>query len=219
MEIKGIKDGILVNLENQDWSEAKKNLIARIQEKKAFFEGARMVLDVGNTLLRAKELGELRDVLSDHGVLLWAVLSQSLVTQETAQTLGMSIRISQPKPAKRLKVLETVFTGEPAVMVQRTMRSGYKVAYQGHVVVLGDVNPGAEIIASGNIIVWGRLRGTAHAGADGDENCVVCALDLQPMQLRIASRVATTPKRQGTPEPEMASIKDDHVIAETWQYH
>jgi septum site-determining protein MinC len=219
MEIKGIKDGILVNLENQDWSEAKKNLIARIQEKKAFFEGARMVLDVGNTLLRAKELGELRDVLSDHGVLLWAVLSQSLVTQETAQTLGMSIRISQPKPAKRLKVLETVFTGEPAVMVQRTMRSGYKVAYQGHVVVLGDVNPGAEIIASGNIIVWGRLRGTAHAGADGDENCVVCALDLQPMQLRIASRVATTPKRQGAPEPEMASIKDDHVIAETWQYH
>jgi septum site-determining protein MinC len=217
MEIKGIKDGILVNLEDRDWLEAKGDLVGQIEGRKAFFEGARLVLDVGNNVLRAKELGELRDILSDRGVILSAVLSRSIVTQETAQMLGMSTEITKPKPEKKLKALDTVLAGEPAVMVHRTMRSGFKVAYQGHVVVLGDVNPGAEIIASGNIIVWGRLRGTVHAGAEGDEGCVVCALDLSPMQLRIATRVATTPKRKGKPQPEIASIKDDTVVAETWQ--
>ncbi len=218
MEIKGIKDGILVNLEDRDWLEAKDDLIAQIEARESFFDGARMVLDVGNNVLRAKELGELRDLLSDRGVILSSVLSKSIVTQETAQMLGMKIGINRPLREKKLKALETVFSGEPAVMVHRTMRSGFKVAYQGHVVVIGDVNPGAEIIASGHVVVWGRLRGTVHAGAEGDESCVVCALDLSPMQLRIAAHVATTPKRDGKPHPEMASIKDDQVIAEAWQF-
>lgn len=103
-------------------------------------------------------------------------------------------------------------------MIQRTMRSGFKVAYQGHVVVLGDVNPGAEIFASGSIIVWGRLRGTAHAGAEGDETAVVCALELTPTQLRIASKAATTPQDQEQLQPEIASIKDNQIIAEPWQH-
>jgi septum site-determining protein MinC len=116
-----------------------------------------------------------------------------------------------------MKPLDTVLAGEPAVMIHRTMRSGFKVAYQGHVVVLGDVNPGAEIVASGSIVVWGRLRGTVHAGADGDEAAVICALDLSPMQLRIASKIATSPQDSETPQPEIASIKEDQIIAEPWQ--
>jgi septum site-determining protein MinC len=82
---------------------------------------------------------------------------------------------------------------------------------------LGDVNPGAEIVASGCVVVWGRLRGTVHAGAEGDETAVICALDLSPMQLRIASHVATAPQDNDKPQPEVASIKDDQIIAEPWQ--
>ena len=218
MEVKGIKDGILITLEEGEWSEARSGLIEHINENQAFFEGARLVLDVGNTVLRSKEMGELRNTLSSQGVVLSGLLSHSMVTQESANLLGLITSLSKPEPKNSIKPLDTVIQGQAAVMVQRTMRSGFKVAYQGHVVVLGDVNPGAEIIASGSIIVWGRLRGTVHAGAEGDESAVVCALDLSPTQLRIASKAARTPEAQETPQPEIASIKENQIIAEPWQH-
>jgi len=65
--------------------------------------------------------------------------------------------------------------------------------------------------------VWGHLRGTVHAGAEGDEGAVVCALDLSPMQLRIASNIATTPSDQEEPKPEIARIKAGQIIAELWK--
>ena len=78
-------------------------------------------------------------------------------------------------------------------MIRRTLRSGRTVRSQGHVVVFGDVNPGAEIIAAGDVIVWGRLRGNVHAGANGDESAFVCALDMTPTQLRIAGYISISP--------------------------
>jgi septum site-determining protein MinC len=220
MEIKGTKDGILVNLEGQDWLEAKGELVAQIAARKDFFKGAHLVLDVGNNVLRARDLGELRDLLSENDVILSGILSLSIVTLETAQLLGMKTHPTKEKEktGRKIKPLDTVLAGEAAVMIHRTMRSGFKVAYQGHVVVLGDVNPGAEIVASGCVIVWGRLRGTVHAGAEGDETAVVCALDLSPLQLRIASKITTAPQSTDEPEPEIASIKDNQIIAEPWQY-
>ncbi len=219
MEIKGTKDGILVNLEGQDWLEAKDELISQITTRQEFFQGAQMILDVGANVLRAKDLGELRDVLSAQDVALTAILSHSIVTQETAQLLGLKSEPANPqgRPERKLKPLDTVLPGEAAVMIHRTMRSGFKVAYQGHVVVLGDVNPGAEIVASGSVVVWGRLLGTVHAGAEGDETAVICALDLSPLQLRIASKVAIAPKGDKDPQPEVASINGDQIVAEAWQ--
>lgn len=220
MDIKGTKDGILVTLQSQDWQEAKRNVIEQIQAKQEFFLGACLVLDVGHLVLGANELEELRDILSEYSVDLTGVLSESIVTQQTAKLLGLKTKIAKlrAKSDKNLKPLDTVFAGEPAVLLHRTMRSGFKVAYQGHVIVLGDVNPGAEIIASGCVIVWGRLRGMVHAGADGDDSAVVCALDLSPMQLRIASKIATTPQDVENSQPEIASIKDDQIIAEPWHH-
>jgi septum site-determining protein MinC len=220
MEIKGIKDGIMINLENQDWDVAKAALIEQIGSNKDFFTGARLTLDVGNTILKGKALTDLRDVLAGKGVTLTGIASSSVVTRETARHLGIYAEREQAGKRSNIKIepLDTILAGEPAVMVHRTMRSGFKVAYHGHVVVIGDVNPGAEIIASGCVVVWGRLRGMVHAGAEGDEEAVVCAMDLSPMQLRIASKVATAPKRSGKPQPEVAFIKDHQIIAEPWQY-
>jgi septum site-determining protein MinC len=84
------------------------------------------------------------------------------------------------------------------------------------VVVIGDINPGAEIIAKGDIIVWGRLRGVVHAGADGDESAMVCALDLSPTQLRIAGKIAVAPNRRGKPSPEVVRLVDGQFVAEGW---
>ena len=107
-------------------------------------------------------------------------------------------------------------TGENAVLVQRTLRSGYKLSSKGHVIVIGDVNPGAEIIASGSVVIWGKLRGVVHAGAEGDEHAIVCALDLAPTQLRIADKIAIPPQRKGKSQPEIAHIQDNQVTAVSW---
>jgi septum site-determining protein MinC len=84
-------------------------------------------------------------------------------------------------------------------------------------VVIGDVNPGAEVVAGGDIVVWGRARGLVHAGALGDEGAVVCALDLAPMQLRIAGAIARSPEeRRREPVPETAALREGQIVAAPW---
>jgi septum site-determining protein MinC len=83
--------------------------------------------------------------------------------------------------------------------------------------VLGDINPGAEVIAEGNVIVWGRVRGMIHAGCKGDRKAVICALDLSATQLRIAEEVSATLKPQKDAKPEIASINSEgRLQAEVW---
>lgn len=218
IQIKGIREGILVNFEDGDWDEVRTAFLDHLQEQAEFLRGARIALDVGNHIIKAVELSKLRDTISEHGLTLWAVISNSPTTEQTAQTLGLATRLSKPRPDRTVRTLDTTIQdGEHAILVQRTLRSGYSLQFPGHVVVLGDINPGAEVIASGNVIVWGRLRGMVHAGAEGDESAVVCALDLAPTQLRIAGQIAVTPQRRGKAIPEIARLQDGQVVAEPWK--
>ena len=198
-------------------AKAKAALQEQIKEQSEFLRGGQLILDVGNHVIRAAELGQLRDMITDDGLVLWAVLSNSKVTQQNAQLLGLATRINKPSPERTTHTIETALTGEEAVLVRRTLRSGYSLQYVGHVVVIGDVNPGSEIVAGGDVVVWGRLRGMVHAGAEGNQDAIICAMDLTPTQLRIADHIATTPKRQGKPQPEVARIVDGQVVAVPWQ--
>jgi septum site-determining protein MinC len=216
-EIKGIRDGLLVTLSDGLWSEVRDDLLVQIHERSEFFEGARLALDVGNYILHAVELSQLRDKLSEQGVNLWAVMSNSPTTEQTAQVLGLATRLVKPKPEPAARSVNPDFQeSDTGILVRRTMRSGMKLQYAGHITVVGDVNPGAEVIARGNVIIWGRMRGVVHAGAEGDEDAIVCALDLSPTQLRIAGHIATTPQRRGRPQPETAHVRDGQVMAEPW---
>jgi septum site-determining protein MinC len=147
---------------------------------------------------------------------LWAVLSESPVTETTAQNLGLATRLSKPRPVQAREPAEEL-PEDAAKWVKGPLRSGGRVLFEGNVVVMGDVNPGAEIIAGGSVIVWGRLRGVVHAGAQGDEKAVVCALELAPTQLRIAGEIAVSPKKHGKSQPEVACLKDGQLVAEPWQ--
>jgi septum site-determining protein MinC len=217
VQIKGIRDGLLVSVGEGTWPEIRQALFDTIDQQADFLRGARLTLDVGNHILRAAELGHLRDTLADKGLTLWAVLSNSPTTEQTAQTLGLATRISKPRPERFINVPETrLHGGEGAVLVKRTLRSGFSLQHEGHVIIIGDVNPGAQVIASGDVLVWGRLRGVVHAGAEGDESAQVCALDLSPTQLRIAGQIAITPQRRGKSQPEVARIQDGQVVAEPW---
>ena len=217
VKIKGIREGLLITVRDDDWPDAKAALQEKIKEQSEFLQGGRLILDVGNHNIRAAELGQLRDMLTDDGLALWAILSNSQITQQNAQMLGLATRINKPIPERTTHTIDTALSGEEAVLVRRTLRSGFSIQNMGHVVVIGDVNPGCEIVAGGDIVVWGHLRGMVHAGAEGNQDAVVCAMDLAPTQLRIADHIATTPKRRGKSQPEMAHIVDGQVVAMPWK--
>jgi septum site-determining protein MinC len=222
LDVKGLRDGILITIGEGSvgqipWEDLHTILLEHLDDQKEFLRGARLALDVGNQVLKAAELGQLRNEISERQITLWAVLSNSPTTETTAQTLGLATRLSKPRPElTSSKINTTIQGGEDAIFIQRTLRSGFSLQYPGHVIVLGDVNPGAEVIASGSVIVWGRMRGLVHAGAEGDEKACVCALDLSPTQLRIAGRIAISPKQKAKIQPEIARLINGQVMAELW---
>jgi septum site-determining protein MinC len=218
LAIKGIRDGLLITVPAGDWTEVLPNLLETIQQQEDFFRGARLALQIEDRELSAAELGHLRDMLAEEEITLWAILTTSDTTKIAAADLGLAQELSQKSGAEEEGLpLESRLQGEEAVLVERTLRSGHNIRYAGHVIILGDVNPGAEIISGGHVIVWGRLRGTVHAGAGGDESATVCALDLSPTQLRIAGQIAVSPSSRSKTMPEIAFIRDGQLVAEPWQ--
>jgi septum site-determining protein MinC len=217
IQIKGLRDGLLVSLDDAPWEEQRVALLAQVDGQPAFFQGARLALDVASQVLHVNEMVDLRDQLSERGISLWAVISESPTTEKTAQLLGLATRISKPRPEESRKFAVEDLGEETALFLHRTLRSGTRIEFAGHVVILGDVNPGAEIVADGNVMVWGRLRGMVHAGVKGNRKAVVCALDLSPMQLRIADEISAVIRPQENPRPEIVRINNDGKLqAELW---
>ncbi|MBL8091184.1 MAG: septum site-determining protein MinC [Anaerolineales bacterium] len=217
VQIKGIRDGLLATFSDAAWEDQHIALITTINEKPAFFQGARLAIDVGNQVLKVNDLVELRDQLSERNVALWAVISESPTTEQTSQLLGLATRISKPRPEEQRQFTDTISSEDTALFIYKTIRSGTRIEYPGNVVIVGDVNPGAEVIAEGNVVVWGRVRGVIHAGVKGNRNAFICALDLSANQLRIADEVSAMLKPQKDPQPEIASINEEGKLqAELW---
>ncbi len=106
VRIKGVRDGLLVTFGEGEWPELQEALFSHIEERENFFNGAKVALDVGNHILHAAEMGSLRDRLSDKGVILWAILSNSPTTEATAQMLGLATRLSSPKPERVVRSID-----------------------------------------------------------------------------------------------------------------
>src|SRR5512140_404941 len=98
VQIKGMREGLLVSLGDAGWLVLQRALMERIEQQPSFFQGARLALDVGSQVLHVAELTLLRDQLSERGITLWAILSNSTVTETTAQILGMATRIHKARP-------------------------------------------------------------------------------------------------------------------------
>lgn len=218
LAIKGVRDSLVITLPPSPEGPALDRLLHTIDERSEFFRGARLALEMGGHDLKAAELGRLRDSLAEREVTLVAVLSESEVTQGAASDLGLEQDLEPPEQVEEEVGFDTELPGQEAALVERTLRSGHHIQHAGHVVVLGDVNPGAEIVAGGHVLVWGRLRGVVHAGASGDERAVVCALDLSPTQLRIAGHIALSPERSGPAQPEIARVREGQIVAEPWAH-
>lgn len=111
-------------------------------------------------------------------------------------------------------VQETDPSGNNALYLRQTVRGGQMIRHDGTIVIAGDVNPGAEVVATGDIIVFGNLRGLAHAGAAGDGDAQIIAVNLRPTQIRIAGFMARSPDQGAPPlskHPEVARVLDGEI--------
>ncbi|MRS03003.1 septum site-determining protein MinC, partial [bacterium] len=218
IQIKGIREGLLINAENGSWDDRRIEILNMVKQKESFFKGARVCLDVNDSALRVKQITQLRDQLSDLDVTLWAILSTAETTISNARVLGLETSLPVKKEAKETKESSerVESAGEKAVLVNKTLRAGYKVESMDHVIIIGDVNPGAEIVSAGNIIIWGKLKGSAIAGAEGNKKAVICAMELRPTQLRIGEKVFPPQQKKGKTFPEIAYIENDECKIELW---
>ncbi len=212
ISIKGTKDGLrLVLDEDAGWADILATLRTQLERGAEFFRGAELTLDVGNRAVQTAELNMLLDLMREHG-LQPAVLATNAPEGRSAGRLsGVATRPST-RPMQSVTYDTEV---EDALLVVRTLRSGQMLRHHGHIIVIGDVNPGAQIVAGGSVIVWGRLRGTVHAGALGDRNAVVCAIDLQPSLLRIADLLSRPPE-QRSEGPEIARVDGHMIVVSLW---
>jgi septum site-determining protein MinC len=224
--LKGIKEGVLITIKpDGKWSDISGSLRAMIDAQSTFFRGGHITLSVGPREIRRHELADVQKQLTKREITLLAVLTDSTMTLGSARKLGLATDMSarqlesppSPEPLKPPPI-DPEERGTEGVLIRHTVRNGRSVHSEGHVVVVGDVNAGAEIIAGGDVVVWGRLRGTVHAGATGDESAVVCALHLAPTQLRIAGYITISPEdKRRKPKPERALIRNGRIEAEAWE--
>ena len=223
LAIKGTRNGLVINLPDiGDLEVVLRQLKARLEATASFFRGGRVALQVGQRDLSKEDLEMIGVLLDEQGVSLWSVSGQSESTQRAAIEWGLETDplgpALPPSQEDRQPSFDVSDEAGPAVLMRRTLRSGQRIEHPGDVTIVGDVNPGAEIIAGGSIVVWGKLRGTVHAGAAGDESVIVCALSLSPTQLRIGNRITRSP--EGRPPqirvPEIASVQNEEIIAEPW---
>ncbi len=214
--VKGIRDGLLIILGEGDWEERLSSLDQRLQAGASFFQGGRAALDVGDRELDTTQVQRVRDLLHQAGVELFALLSTNDATILAAVRAGLAPNLGFK--AADAGAEEEGIPQATGLVVERTVRSGQHIEHPGDVIVLGNVHAGAEVIAGRHIIVWGKIQGVVHAGAMGDEEAVVCALDLSPTQLRIAGYIARSPEnRRKKAVPEMARVRNGHIEAIPWQ--
>ena len=234
IELKGIRQGVLVTIyPDSDWGAAIAELLTRIDNQASFFRGASLVLHIEQHRIQRADLDQLMGLLEERQVKLICVLGNSAMTQSATRQLGLAISLEDlsstqqdtretARPEQAPQFPEQMFNsdmeGSEGILIRRTLRGGKVIKTTGHAIILGDVNPGAEIIAGGDIIVWGHLRGVVHAGALGDDSCVVCALNLEPTQIRIGTLLSISPpsKKRRKIRPERAYVDNGQIRAEAW---
>jgi len=194
-----------------------RDLDARLAERASFFLGGRVALSAGDRPLSAEQLRTIGERLRSAGVSLWAVESDHPDTVEAARELGLEAGVEPPSVRSKTSAEPRAVEVVSGLIVRRTLRSGQALYHRGPVTLIGDVNAGAELVADGDVIVWGKLRGTVHAGAMGDDSAIVCALQMAPSQIRIGHHIARPPERsRASKQAEVASVQQGEIVVERW---
>jgi septum site-determining protein MinC len=204
------------------FSESLQALAHRLEESPTFFRGASLTVDTTQRALRVSERLQLEKLLAQYQMSIAANATEK--ERKAAKTITLPETPQIGRVAHNSQSTQNLTTEQrdrrdhdDTLYLRRTVRSGQAIQHHSTVVILGDVNPGAEIVAGGDIIVWGVLRGMVHAGYPDNEQALVCSLQLAPVQLRIAHLLSRPPEGfEAQPRPEVATIRQGQIVVEAW---
>lgn len=233
--IKGTGDGLEIYMdERETYPKLREELMRRLQTSREFFEGSKTKVTIRGKSVTEVQRKELRRVFAmDFGIrdVLFGeegnpLREGTLSFRELEKPEAAGKPEKQPgQPAKKaeefadVELVSNAYFDAQSIFINSTVRSGQRIECEGDVVVVGDVNPGGEIIAGGSIAVFGRLRGLAHAGCRGREDVCVAALNMCPKQLRVSGRIVTFPEeRERVDGAEVAELKDGKVVIRPVNY-
>ena len=208
MNLKPQKMVININdCQYQNWKLCLKNKLIKVKSK-------HIEIDCGEFDLTCSDILDLQAIAIQYNCKIISFCSTSSKTIISSQSLGYKSHfICEDHSNNTLKLNNKDLNISKTDFHQGTIRSGEYLDSAGDLLILGDVNPGAIVSAEGNIIILGRLLGIAHAGSKGNFRATISALQLRPVQLRIASKVARGPKEK--PQlglAEQARIDSEKII-------
>ena len=215
VSIKGTRHGLLILVDpERDFEEIKQNLYNKMDAARGFFKGAKFAFYQETAENEQQKV--LEEICQRYGLIHQPDIKAKLVNTSIASTA-----VDSPVSAEKQinKISDSATTKTDTLLVKRSLRSGQQINYPGHVVVLGDVHAGAEVVAYGNVLVLGICRGVVHAGANGNNIARVVAHRLHPAQLRISTSIACAPpdSQYESKYPEIAYLSaDGQIIVESY---
>lgn len=200
--IKGNKEGLYAVIymnKFKDFDDMLEALIEKLSKGKKFYRGATFKITTDLKYISSKDLNRLKDVLFEE------FLIKDCIFEDREEKVS--------------KVFSGIYEGRTK-FIRKTIRGGQTINYSGNIVIIGDVNPGAEIYAAGNVIVLGTLKGHVHAGFGGNEKALIAAFNLQPEILQIANIMTRSPEDGLKPKyPEVAKVKENTIIVEPYLFN
>ncbi len=222
VEFKGHKEGLILRLnEVASILEILPALENKIKQSANFFAGASLTLQLGKKLYYAIEIERIINLLETEAqITIEKIRTSSDETLAVISAMKLPVEFIPIKKVKQTTQTEIKSTIEKefynTLWYTGTLRSGRQLEFDGHIILIGDVNAGAYVIASGNVTVFGTIRGVIHAGCNGDTSAMVIALHLEPMQLRIANYISRSPEEEKIKSkvPEKAYLKENVIVLE-----
>lgn len=204
--IKSTLDGLEFWIDsNARYAEIKEDLFQKLHENKSFYRGTKLPAIFFGKHFTELQKRELTSYLQHELGIKKTTFSDEEPDEQSARPAN--------NPVVSIDLQEASQSG--AIFVQRTVRNGQRIEHEGDVVIIGDVNSGAEIIAGGSIAVFGKLRGLAHAGAQGRQDVCIVANQLLPKQVRIGGKIAIIPEDREIEGTEIVRLEDDKIVVDT----
>lgn len=213
--IKGGKNGITLVLDkNLSFEDNCEKIRSKFESAAKFFNNTNLAITFEGKELTDEEEMKLLDIISEvSDINIVCVINNNNELE----------KIREDAVKKALSSLDTQEKKSDCLFYKGTLRSGQIFESDGSVIILGDVNPGGKVVAKGNVIILGTLRGIVFAGVDGNVNSFVVALDMDPMQIKIADVIARSSETGAAKiskgkvkvmEPKIAYVYDQNIYIE-----
>lgn len=191
-------DKIVITInEEAEIAEIEKELEKKVKDLKKLYKEEKTPIFVTGKTLKNKEMEKIKEIIQSN--------IDVKIEFESPTTLGLhGIK----------KTFEREIKNSDTKFFKGSLRSGKKLEYEGSIVILGDVNGGAEVVSGDNIVILGDLRGLAHAGAKGNKKAIIAANSIETPQLRIANIVKEIEREEVYDKHRYAYVEENNIILE-----